>query len=319
MSLYSMTAYGYGENKEKENSYVCEIRTLNSRFLEVNVRLPKFLMALETEIMAEVKKAMQRGKVDVFFGIHVGELEKSLPLLNRGAVRHYLEIIKELREEVKALSVPGVSLGDEASEFCSFRDLLRFEGVLQNLSSLPGYTQNEVDAHRPSIFKALTAGLVQIDKTRRAEGAVLEKALNAILDEIENESRILVGKVPEIRENLYQNYLRRLETFLDKLKERSLKTAEHLSEDRLHLEVGIIAEKSDIDEELTRLQGHVKEFRSQIQNDETVGRRLDFLCQEMHREINTVSSKLVQSDVSKQTLNLKQAVERLRQQVQNIE
>ncbi len=313
-----MTAYGYGEHQENGQVYYCEIRTLNSRFLDTSIKLPRSLIALETEVLGVVKDHLQRGKVDLFFSIPSLETKKNLPTLNPEAARHYLDLFREIRTVLQK-AAPNEIFTLNQYLVSSVSEFFKLEGVLQFAETSSSSPQDELNTHKNGLLTALAKAIEQVKIARRTEGTNLEKALLSVLEEIEREHGAIISKAPAIREQIYSSYVKRLELFIRHMNEKEIKAPQGLPEDRLLTEIAVLSEKSDIEEELTRLSSHIAEFKSQISGGDAVGRKLDFLCQEMHREINTLSNKLVQIEISQHTLSLKQSVERLRQQIQNIE
>jgi uncharacterized protein (TIGR00255 family) len=305
LAIASMTAYGFGECLTDQYSYVCETRSLNSRFIEVNVRLPRYLIALEPEIHKWVKSNLSRGKVDVFIDMQSTNSEAKLPDLAEGVVDHYLTLFSRIQELAEQKQI------GTQSEFRP-ETLIALEGVLQDKQRIRG--QQAEDLHKEGIFKALKMSVARLQKGRNQEGATLNLALQELLKELTAECHQVRQKRGEILQQIKANF-----------KERVLKSAAALgdaveiSEDRLMAEIVILADKTDIEEEVTRLASHIQEFGKILEQGGSIGRKLDFLCQELYREINTVSNKLVQTEISRHSLNLKQTVERLRQQVQNIE
>ena len=306
-----MTAYGYGERDESGLTYTCEIRTLNSRYLEVNVRLPRHLLALEVEVINHVKAALRRGKVDVFLDSAKGAAAKDLPSMDADVVRHVLELAKGLADRVKE-----AGLGAMPSP--TFSDVVRVDGVMVTGSGPAKRGLDAAEAHKEGLFKALDAALVAVAGARKKEGAALAAALLVLLDEIERERQQVAKLRDSVLGQLRANVLKRVDQALAQL-QKAGHAAAAVSEERLATEIALASDKADIDEELTRLQTHVREFRRLLQESDGEGRKLDFLCQEMHREVNTMSNKLVQTEVSQHTLEMKQIIERIRQQVQNLE
>lgn len=311
MSLHSMTAYGYGEHEGDCLCYTSELRTLNSRYLEVSVRLPRHLLALEVEIINHVKGRLKRGKVDVFIDTVRAGTAREMPQLDPDAVRHYLGLYREV-----AALVMGA--GGAPPPEPAFVDLLRLDGVLQS-DKVKQRGVDAAEAHKAGIFKALDKALDALVKARKQEGQALGKALTELVNDLEGGRTIVHGQRDQILSHLHKNYLKRLDAVTAMLQKAGQPTGAAPSEERLAAEVTILSDKADIDEELTRLQTHNKEFLRLMATEEAAGRKLDFLCQEMHREVNTMSNKLVQTEVSQHTIEMKQTIERIRQQVQNIE
>lgn len=304
MTLKSMTAFGSGEFATASTLYRCEVRTLNSRFCDVSIKLPRSLIVLEPQLLNVIKARLQRGKVDVFFELQSLDRKAGFPSLNSDALDHYKGLLQQL-----SASLPNATL--------SAYELLRLEGVLESRLSLSA--EDARSQHEEGIAKALNQSLDAVVKQRSGEGKVLEGALIKLLDSIRADRLAITQKRDGIQAALYENYRKRLERLLGALEETGQKISSMLPEDRLLSELAILTDRSDIEEELTRLEAHENEFLRILSKEEDAGRKLDFLCQEMHREVNTISNKLVQLEVSQHSLALKQTVERLRQQVQNIE
>ncbi len=323
MTLLSMTAYGYGENQAGTITYVCEIRTLNSRYLEVNVRMPRHLLALEIDLINHVKAALRRGKVDVFVDTARAGSVKDLPNVDPEALSHYTKLLAAARATVEREVggiVPQVDL----------TDLLALEGVLCGSEGKvlvggegkgrAGRSHEAHDTHKEPLFKALNQALESASQARKKEGESLGAALQDLLQFLETCRLEVAKRRDEVLVHLHRTYVKRLEAFLATLAKQGQPVSATLpSDERLMTEVAVLADKADIEEELTRLATHILEFKRLMAGEEGAGRKLDFLCQEMHREVNTMSNKLVQTEVSQYTIEMKQTVERIRQQVQNIE
>lgn len=314
--LASMTAYGFGEAVQGGSTYASEIRSLNSRFLEVNVRLPRQLIPLEIEIINHVKSQLKRGKVDVFIDLVKGSGAKELPQLDLDAVQHYADIVTQLRS---SLSAKGV---EPHRELSSLYEVLRLEGVLSSDSRSRLRGEESADTHRDTVLKAVSAALEKLRAARLKEGAALAAALVDLCQQLRASARQVELKRGPIAEAQQKTYLKRLTQVLGTVQKAAQESgAEPIKVDdgRLLAEIAILLDKSDIEEEVTRLSTHIDEFERLLQAEEAPGRKLDFLCQEMHREVNTISNKLVQTDVSQHTIEMKQTIERIRQQVQNLE
>ncbi len=306
-----MTAYGFGESLQNKTRYSCELKSLNSRFLEVNVRLPRSVMALESEVIALAKELLARGKVDIFLEVVTETDVEELPRLNAVALDHYLRLATTVQERQRQ-----AGLWDAGSAL-SISHLLRLEGVLESGSRSAG-KQDLIEAHRQGILQAVRQAAQSLISMRAAEGARLESVLRDMILEIGKAREAIATETTTIRANVHAQYRKRVESLWQQLKDGGLKVGE-LPEDRLAFEITVLADKSDIAEEITRMTSHEQDFLEQLSKAEPVGRRLDFLCQEMHREVNTMSNKAVQTSVSHYTMQIKETIERLRQQVQNIE
>jgi uncharacterized protein (TIGR00255 family) len=312
MTIASMTAYGQGSQEHRGYTYTCEIRTLNSRYLEVSARLPRHLIALEVELTNIVKGALKRGKVDLFVAMgQKGGGAAALTPVNHAAVSHYLtqaRVITDIARGLDAMPIPAP---------LTVMDLLQLPQVLSH-EDQPAASEL-MDIHKEGITLALNQAWAAVKAARSTEGAALGKALSLLLDELERDRSAVASRRDKILQSLQATFMKRLETTLAQLSKNTASGQPAISEERALIEVAILSDKADIEEELTRLATHIQEMRRLITSDDGAGRKLDFLCQEMHREVNTMSSKLVQTEVSQFTLEMKQTVERIRQQVQNIE
>ena len=311
MAIKSMTAYGAADLTVGQTTYRCEIKSLNSRFIEISTRLPRFLMSFDVEIQNLVKEKLKRGKVDIYFDIETLNANEKLPQLNIEAARHFMRLQETLLEDkdFSGLATNNRTLG--------IMDLLKFEGVLASEGSSERTPSTE--RYRDPLFQVLNDALKALIKSRETEGSALKLAMTELINSMAQDRTAVAERIDMLRADTYRNYKKRLENLIVKMQEAGLDVAKSLPEDRLMAEITILLDKADIAEEITRLASHEKEFLSAMQLGDDVGRRLDFLCQEMHREVNTMSSKQQNLEISTFTLNLKQSVERLRQQVQNIE
>ncbi len=305
MSLKSMTAFGSAELSTADTHYRCEIRTLNSRSCDISIKLPRSLLSLEPQLLALVKTHIHRGKVDVFFDLSQVDKASHLPRLNESAIRHYLSLadqLKKIRPDLTPLSQ---------------YDLLCLEGSLDSAGSVSGDAY--AAGHEANIRALIELALVQVTKQRASEGAVLQRALAKLVAAMHGDREAILVKREMIQTALFESYKKRLDRLLGLLDGIIPELSSIIPDDRLITELAILTDRSDIEEELTRLKAHEDEFLRIMDDEDEAGRKLDFLCQEMHREVNTISSKLMQLDVQTHSLTLKQTIERLKQQVQNIE
>ncbi len=312
LALRSMTAFGVGEATGSLSNVRCEIKTLNSRFIDLNVRMPRFLQSLENEVMATVKNRLVRGKVDISFDVQIKTVSSSLPRLNEDVLNHYLNLIHQsqilIQKSPYAYDVKTLSLAD----------LFRMEGVLEG-AGFSGKSDEAVRMHQEPLMQSLHAAIDSVIRGREQEGQALKSALTDLVEDLGKERLEIQNKRAEVQLQLFANYRKRLEKLIEKLKESGQHLPDSVPEDRMVTEITLLSDKTDIEEELTRLVNHEQEFVKTMANGDDVGRKLDFLCQEMHREVNTMSNKLVTLDISRHTLTMKQTIERIRQQVQNIE
>ncbi|MDG2422672.1 MAG: YicC family protein [Phycisphaerales bacterium] len=291
--IRSMTGFGTASELVDGCRYVVEIRAVNGRYLKCHVRLPEELQGIESGLEEIASKLLDRGSVTVTVRIGGAALEP-VAVINPDAVKHYLGQLKPLAE----------GLGMEVQ--------------LADVLSLPGVFTSEDEEHRrnkanPVLQRLVKAACGDLDLMRRREGEALQSELTSILAEIRAALELVRERSP-IVVNLYQERLRqRMETLLSTV-------GSTVGSEDLVREVAVFAERSDIAEEVSRLGGHLDHFQELMCSDseEPVGRTLDFLAQEMLRETNTIGSKCLDSEVSRSTVLIKGAVDRLKEQVQNI-
>ena len=291
--IASMTGYGRGEAARKGITVAIELRSVNSRFLEVTTRLPRSLSLRENEVKEIVRKKISRGKVNLLATV---EREKNgqLPLaINATAAREYYKLLNQLRKTVKL------------KETVKLEHLLRFSEVLEQ-PVLDGADEDEWEVMQ----QALNAALDDLATMRRNEGEELTKDFRARIAAIEQTlSRIEVlskEQVPAERTRLRERIQRILEN-------------ETIDEGRLEMELAMLADRLDVTEECVRFSSHNKFFIQALADKEPSGRKLNFLIQEMNREANTIGSKSNSSEIAHMVVSVKEELEKIREQLQNIE
>lgn len=291
--MYSMTGYGRGEYKAGGVELTVEIKTVNNRYLDASVKCPRIFNAYEEEVRSAVRKKLTRGHADVFISLSDKRERQKTLTLDENAAKAYVASAEKLLslfpELVNDLSVTGV---------------MRLPDVIK---------QDDIAAADEEIIAALNCALSQaldnLNAMRLKEGAKLEEDMLSRMSAIET----LVNKIETRAPHVAENYRQKLKAKMEKL----LGGAE-VDESRLLTEVAVFSDKSNIDEELTRLHSHISQFR-EICKEQLVGRKLDFLVQEFNRETNTVCSKSNDLEVTRLGLALKNEIEKIREQVQNVE
>ncbi|MDE2059646.1 MAG: YicC family protein [candidate division NC10 bacterium] len=292
--LNSMTGFGQGECVTSSRRYVCELQSVNHRYLETRARIPKRLSALELQILKTLQGRFARGRFDVTVLEELTDEQSCTLRINRPLAYAYLDAVKTLQSEL------GLT-GEVTLELLLSRS---------DLFDLEGEKPGEADADWPAVSTALEGAMNALAEMRREEGKALEAALLGHLDLVEAIVATIVARAPDV----VQNYKRRLELRLQRLLE------EHsVDPGRLEQEVAILAERSDITEEITRVTSHLRQFRDLIQQQGPHGRRMEFLLQEMQRETNTIGAKANDAKTSHDVITLKSILEQLREQVQNVE
>jgi len=291
--LKSMTGYGRAESSKGALEFSVEIRSGNNRFREIILRLPQSLQPSEDRIRSIVSSRLRRGRIELSIQIKDNG-DKGLNLeLNRPLVRAYAAIFNELNEEL------GCKQPIDLSFFSQLKDTIIVK-------------QDSVDLERiwPDLKDVLDKALLSLETMRMDEGKALEEDFLVRLNRIK-------GDIEEIRNRAKVT----VEEYRDKLIQKINKLIEgiDIAEDRLMQEVALMADRSDITEELIRVESHLEQFRSYMNQDDVIGRRLDFLLQEINREVNTMASKAADSFVSQLVVDIKAELERLREQIQNVE
>ncbi|MDE2485404.1 MAG: YicC family protein [candidate division NC10 bacterium] len=289
-----MTGFGQGECVTSSRRYVCELQSVNHRYLETRARLPKRLGALELQILKTVQGRFARGRFDVTVLEELTGEQSCTLRLNRPLARAYLDAAKTLQSEL------GLT-GEVTLELLLSRS---------DLFDLEGEQPGETDADWSAVSTALKGAMNALAEMRREEGKALEAALLGHLDLVEATVATIAARAPEV----VQGYRSRLELRLQRLLE-----GKPVDPGRLEQEVAILAERSDIAEETTRVTSHLRQFRDLIQQQGPHGRRMEFLLQEMQREANTIGAKANDAKTSHDVITLKSILEQLREQVQNVE
>jgi uncharacterized protein (TIGR00255 family) len=290
--ISSMTGYGkdtlLGENFTVE----LEIKSLNSRYLDLSVKLPKELGHYEYDIRDLLKSRVKRGKVTIAANVSFDQESVTEPTLNKKSLLKTVEYIKE------------ITTNANVEESISLDHLLLLKEHFISESEVQlNIEWNEL---RRSVENALTLLL----EMRNKEGEFLKIDISARLEQISKN----IDEIESISKISTKEYF---EKFRDKAK----KLAEEFTDDhdRFMIELGILSEKHDVTEECIRLRSHLKIFNETFENPSDIGRRLNFICQEMNREINTINSKSISSEISHLGINMKEELEKIREQVQNIE
>lgn len=291
--ILSMTGFGRGVSKDKKRSYSVEIKSVNHRFLEIKVRLPKEIGHFEPGLRELFSDSLSRGSVDVVVNrVHRFDEEDIDINLNLALAREYHLALDRISKSLKLKSR------------ISAETISKFPEVLE--LTIPPIDDKKEYA---LINKAIKPALLMLLKMRREEGRNLMLGINKELQIIENGVR---GLMP-LRERVISQYRHRLHERIKKFDiERDL------DETRIAQEVAIYADRSDIYEELSRLQSHISQFRGTLKERGAVGRKLDFLVQELLRETNTIGSKFPEAVLGK-LIEMKSSIEKLKEQVQNIE
>ena len=291
--IRSMTGYGRSELQNDSFRIAVEIKSVNNRYLDINIKMPRILNPLEAQIRKELKKYMERGKVDVFISYQDLSESNMEVKYNARIAREYWNYLSQMAEEF------GIENDVRVSSLARFPDVLAMEeepvdpeGIWENLQ------QVLIDAAK------------MFDETRVREGEFLRDDLNGKLDEMMGHVEFISGCAP----GLIETYRKNLQDKVTELLEGA-----NIDDTRIAQEVTIYADKVCVDEELVRLSSHIEATRQELKRSGSIGRKLDFIAQEMNRESNTILSKTDDREVSDHAIELKTSVEKIREQVQNIE
>lgn len=289
----SMTGFGRCEVSEGDRKMTVEMKSVNHRYLDVNIKMPKKLNFFESAVRSLLKTYLQRGKVDLFITCEdLSEMKGSLKY-NRELAAEYLKYLNQMAEEF------GLENDVKAGALSRYPEVLVMEEAEDNEEELWKLLE-----------QALKGACVQMVETRSKEGENLKRDLIDKLDEMLEHVAFIEERSPQI----VAEYRKKLE---DKVQE--LLSDAQIEESRLAAEVTIFADKICVDEELVRLRSHIEHTKAVLQEKDSVGRKLDFIAQEMNREANTILSKANDLEVSNRAIELKTGIEKVREQIQNIE
>jgi uncharacterized protein (TIGR00255 family) len=292
--MKSMTGFGRGSVNEANFSVTVELKTVNNRFLDVNLRLSNEMQQLETEIKRLITTRLSRGRVDV--NVQYERNDEINYELNRPMIAGYLAAIKKMQEEFSLAGEPDLNV----------------------IAKLPNVLTPKKDdlseAFAFGVAAAMTTAIEDLEKMRLSEGEMLKSELESRLDSIERFLPTIESESGSISEEYRQRLTKRITDLLAKSESQI-----ELDQGRLAQEVAYLADRADISEEIARLKTHIEHFRAIMSEEKEVGKRLDFLTQELNREANTITSKTNNMVVKESALAIKSEIEKIREQVQNVE
>ena len=291
--IQSMTGYGKGEVLRDSLAVSVEVRSVNHRYADITVKLPRSILALENGLRKQVGKLLRRGKIDVFVNFELSGEAQSVPILNQGLARAYHDLFIELQQEIPVK-------GGVTTEFlASQKDVIQVRDV-------------EVDDAllAECLNQALDLALQQHLSMRRAEGEETQRDIEDRLDAAESLLVHVEARAPQVP----LEWQVRLNERLDRLPANL-----ELDPQRVAQEIAIFADRCDISEEVSRFKSHLVQFRALFDDEEPVGRRMDFLVQELNREVNTMGSKANDAELTSNVVAMKAELEKIREQVQNVE
>lgn len=289
----SMTGYGRKVLQDEKEQIVIEIRTVNHRFLDISTHMPNELLYLETTIKNVMKSYMERGSVDIY--IHIDD-QKETPK----TVRTNWQLMDQYVNEInKAKNRYDIDEAVPLSLLFQLPDLINMEEETLN-----------PDKWETAILNGLHEAAGQVSDMRQSEGEHLQSDILRQLDDVRETVRLLRTNRNDVIRAYQTRIQMRVKAYVDDVS---------IDDGRLQQEIAILAEKGDISEELTRIESHVEHFADTIQSEGQAGRTLDFIIQEMHREMNTIASKSQDAKMNQRIIHTKRNIEKIKEQIQNIE
>jgi len=289
--INSMTGYGYNECLINEIKFFITIKSVNSRYLDININLPLDLQYLEEPITKILKNYFERGKFDIYIGIDKSTLALKLEL-NESLLEEYIKLLKAINKRT-----------DEQNRI-KLSDIVNPNEIINTKHNKEKIRFNQ--GFKIGLLKAIN----QLQKMRQIEGRSIYNNFKKILDNMAIMLSTIHKKLPRIIQD-YQNKL--------KSKIKNLVDVKSYDENRILMEVALLADKMDINEEIERLKSHIQEMKKYIAGKKSCGKLLEFILQEMLRETNAIGSKVSEVSVTKNVINMKEAIEQMREQAKNVE
>lgn len=290
--IQSMTGYGRAEGVLKGHVLLVEIRSVNHRHSSIVARLPRALSTFEEGVKKKIQSCFERGRLDLSINLELPQRSKKEYVLNLEAAKSYYQSLKTLKKTL------GLSGEINIALMSQFRDIITEKDK-----------EEPPEALEPLLNKILAQAMTALEKMRKAEGKALVKDLIGRLDHMGEQLSIVKGSEKRVvlaRQKRLKNRVAELSSGLD------------VDDARIAQEVAIFAERADISEERTRLKVHIDQFKKMLRKGGVIGRSLDFLLQEMFREVNTLSAKSGDQEISMAVVSMKSELEKMREQVQNI-
>ncbi|MDO5041174.1 MAG: YicC/YloC family endoribonuclease [Peptoniphilus sp.] len=291
--MNSMTGYGLGIGSNENVSVKIEIKSVNNRYSDINVKLPKILLYIEDRIKKYIKDRVHRGKIDVFINVEFLDIKNIRVGVNTALAKEYFEALSSIKREL--------AFKDEIK----LRDIYMMQGVLTNEPE-----EIDEDIYMGVIEETLQEAVENFIAMRNREGENIKAVFENSLDHIKEIAESIKIKAPSVVE---ENTKKLKDTIRENV------DADKLDLQRLSTEVAIMCDKLSIDEEITRVFIHLDQFSDIINKTGAIGRKLDFLVQELNREVNTIGSKTTDIEILNSVVELKSEIEKLREQIQNIE
>ena len=290
--MKSMTGFGRASLESNGKNYIIEIKTVNNKYSDITVKSPKRLSFMEDKIRKQIANRITRGKVEVSVSFFDFSNKSKNVVLNKEIAKEYIKQLREIADE------------NNLSENISVVEIAKLPDILNSIDS-----DNDEEIASEAL-QCLNMALDSLIEMRKAEGENIKQDLLVRIERVQN----LVDKIAENSKGIVEEYVSKLEKRVKEI----LKT-DVVDENRIAQEAVIYADKTSIEEELTRLNSHIVQFKELVNNDGPVGNKLDFMIQEMNRETNTIGSKAGSGEITKAVIDLKVELEDIREQIQNIE
>lgn len=290
----SMTGFGRANSDEGgKRSFTVEMKSINHRYLDISVKMPRSLLSLEEKIRKYINERLSRGKIDIYITYNNYERSDLAANFNESLGDSYVKCLQAIRERYQVRDDISVSL------IARFQDVIYVEEKEEDIEEI-------WNTLRITLENA-TSMLINM---RSKEGEKLGEDIHKKCAVIQDNLARIEKRTPELISQYKEKLTDRLKELLDN---------SHLDENRLYMEVALFADKSSIDEEITRLKSHIAQVGETLKSNEPIGRKLDFIVQEMNREANTIASKSTDLELTNLALNIKNEIEKIREQIQNIE
>lgn len=290
--IVSMTGFGKGRAGNKNLNVETEVKSVNSRYLDVSLRIPSSLMNKDYDIKEIIKSKVKRGKISASIQIKRNGLDEENLVLDEDKLKSYLAFLKSIKKSAK------------------LTEKVKLEHLLINKEILISNNFVISEVEFSLVKEALEQALAEMVSMKKKEGNELEKDLHKRIENIEAKLKEIEAEAASSVQEYFAKFKEKIKLLIENITNYS---------DRLELELAIIAEKAEITEECVRLRSHLKFFLNSLEKDEEPGRKLNFLCQEMNREANTISAKTVSTSITHSTVFIREEIEKIREQIQNIE
>ena len=290
--MKSMTGFGRASLESNGKNYIIEIKTVNNKYSDITVKSPKRLSFMEDKIRKQIANRITRGKVEVSVSFFDFSNKSKNVVLNKEIAKEYIKQLREIADE------------NNLSENISVVEIAKLPDILNSIDS-----DNDEEIASEAL-QCLNMALDSLIEMRKTEGENIKQDLLVRIERVQN----LVDKIAENSKGIVEEYVSKLEKRVKEI----LKT-DVVDENRIAQEAVIYADKTSIEEELTRLNSHIVQFKELVNSDGPVGKKLDFMIQEMNRETNTIGSKAGRGEITKAVIDLKVELEDIREQIQNIE